>query len=59
MRPKIIFCPVVCSQDKVSVYLFEDGTAKNIVDENGVIDWGTFADVSSDLSRIYSEILKE
>ena len=45
------------SQDKVSVYLFEDGTAKNIVDENGVIDWGTFGNVSSDLSRIYSEIL--
>jgi energy-coupling factor transporter ATP-binding protein EcfA2 len=47
------------SQDKVSVYLFEDGTAKNIVDENGVIDWGTFGNVSSDLSRIYSEILKD
>ncbi|OQX24810.1 MAG: hypothetical protein BWK80_18910 [Desulfobacteraceae bacterium IS3] len=47
------------SQDKVSVYLFEDGIAKNIVDENGVIDWGTFGNVSSDLSRIYSEILKD
>lgn len=47
------------SQDKVSIYLFEDGTAKNIVDEKGIIDWSTFADVSSDLSRIYSEILKD
>jgi len=47
------------SQDKVSVYLFEDGTAKNIVDENGVIDWGTFGNVSSDLSHIYSELLED
>jgi len=47
------------SQDKVSIYLFEDGTAKNIVDENGVIDWGTFGNVSSDLSRIYSELSED
>ncbi|MEC4893818.1 MAG: AAA family ATPase [Oscillatoria sp. PMC 1051.18] len=41
-------------QDKVSVYLFEDGTAKNILGEEGRIDWGTFADVSDDISHIFS-----
>lgn len=41
-------------QDKVSVYLFEDGTAKNILNEEGRIDWGTFGDVSDDISHIFS-----
>ncbi|QYX32259.1 AAA family ATPase [Sphaerospermopsis torques-reginae] len=40
-------------QDKVSVYLFEDGTAKNILHEDGRIDWGTFGDVSDDISHIF------
>ncbi|NET87164.1 MAG: AAA family ATPase [Kamptonema sp. SIO1D9] len=41
-------------QEKVSVYLFEDGTAKNILGEKGRIDWGSFADVSDDISHIFS-----
>ncbi len=40
--------------EKVSVYLFEKGTAKNILDEEGRIDWGTFGDVSDDISHIFS-----
>lgn len=40
-------------QEKVSVYLFEDGTAKNILNEEGRIDWGTFGDVSDDISHIF------
>ena len=40
-------------QDKVSVYLFEDGTAKNILHEDGRIDWGTFGNVSDDISHIF------
>ncbi|MEA5554805.1 AAA family ATPase [Anabaena cylindrica UHCC 0172] len=40
-------------QEKVSVYLFEDGTAKNILHENGRIDWGTFGNVSDDISHIF------
>lgn len=39
-------------QEKVSVYLFEDGTAKNILREDGRIDWGTFSNVSEDLLTI-------
>ncbi|MBD2387404.1 AAA family ATPase [Cylindrospermum sp. FACHB-282] len=40
-------------QEKVSVYLFEDSTAKNILHENGRIDWGTFGNVSDDISHIF------
>ena len=40
-------------QEKVSVYLFEDGTAKNILHEDGRIDWGTFGNVSDDISHIF------
>ncbi|BAY90902.1 MULTISPECIES: AAA family ATPase [unclassified Tolypothrix] len=40
-------------QDKVSVYLFEDRTAKNILNEEGYIDWRTFGDISDDISHIF------
>ena len=43
-------------QDKVSVYLFEDNTAKNILDEEGFIDWDTFSRVSERISHLYFEI---
>jgi hypothetical protein len=45
-------------QAQVSIYLFEDGTAKNIVDDDGIIDWSTFGDVSSDVSHIFPQLLK-
>jgi predicted ATPase len=45
-------------QDKVSVYLFEDNTAKNILKEDGSINWETFWNVSSDVSGIYAQLLK-
>jgi hypothetical protein len=44
-------------QEKVSVYLFEDGTAKNIISEEGTINWETFGRVSDDVSRIYANLL--
>lgn len=40
-------------QEKVSVYLFEEGTAKNILSEQGRIDWATFGNVSDDISHIF------
>jgi hypothetical protein len=46
------------SQEKVSVYLFEDGTAKNIISEEGTINWETFGNVSDDVSQIYASLLK-
>ena len=45
-------------QDKVSVHLFEDNTAKNILAEDGSIDWKTFWNVSADISGIYAQLLK-
>lgn len=44
------------SKEKVSVYLFEDGTAKNVLSEDGMIDWGTFGEVSEQVSKIYFQI---
>lgn len=46
------------TQDKVSVHLFEDNTATNILEEDGSINWETFWNVSSDVSRIYAQLLK-
>lgn len=46
------------AQDKVSVQLFEDNTAKNILDVDGGINWETFWNVSADISGIYSQLLK-
>ena len=43
-------------QDNVSVYLFEDNTAKNILDKEGFIDWDTFSRVSERISHLYFEI---
>ncbi len=40
------------SQDNVSVYLFDDGTAKNILSEEGQIDWSSFSDISDDIANI-------
>jgi predicted ATPase len=46
------------SQEKVSVYLFKDGTAENMISEEGTINWGTFGDVSDEVSQIYASLLK-
>ena len=45
-------------QEKVSIYLFEKGTAKNILTKEGTIDWETFGKVSDDVSQIYASLLK-
>lgn len=42
--------------DKVAVYLFEGGTVRSIMDEQGYIDWGTFADVSARISAIHYDL---
>lgn len=43
-------------KSKVSIYLFQDSTAKNILKENGLIDWGTFGGVSEHISQLYFEL---
>jgi len=44
------------SKNDVSVYLFDDGTAKNLLSDTGQIEWDTFSDVSSDIAQIYSKM---
>lgn len=43
-------------KEDVSVYLFQNGTAKSILDEEGIVDWETFSEVSDRLSKLYFEI---
>lgn len=47
------------SQEKVSVYLVEDGKVKNVLDPEGIIDWKTFSDVTTLVERIHFELLGE
>lgn len=47
------------SKDELSVYLFEDNTAKSLLTEDGEIDWETFSDISRDVSGIYSELIRQ
>jgi hypothetical protein len=42
------------SQDEVAVYKVEHGKVENILDEDGIINWGTFGDVSNRIIEIYS-----
>jgi len=44
------------SKENVAFYLFEDGTAKNILREDGLIEWGIFGDVSDRITQIYFHI---
>jgi hypothetical protein len=46
------------SKEDVSVYLFESDSVTDILKEDGDIDWGTFSDVSRDLSVIYSNLIQ-
>lgn len=41
------------SKNNVSVYAFEKGSPKRAIDEDGVIQWNTFGEVSDRLADIY------
>lgn len=43
-------------QKDVSVYLFENGISKNILNQEGLVDWGTFGQISERVEQIYFEI---
>ncbi|MCX6678613.1 MAG: AAA family ATPase [Methanothrix sp.] len=43
-------------KNKVSAYLFEKNTAKNIMDESGFIDWETFGEVSDRIMQLRLEL---
>jgi len=44
------------SKNDVSVYLFEKGTAKDIMNEDGFIDWETFGEVSDRIMQLRLEL---
>ncbi len=44
------------AREKVAVYGFGDGTAKDVLDEEGFIDLNTFGEVSERTSNIYSTL---
>ncbi len=45
------------SQERVSVYLFDQGVTRNVLNEDGIIDWDTFHAVFEDGMRLYSQLL--
>ncbi len=44
------------SKDNVSVYVFDQGKTTKAIDEDGVILWNTFSEVSDRLSEIYFKL---
>ena len=44
------------SKNDVSVYLVDEGKAENVLDEDGVVHWGTFGTVSDRVSEIFFEL---
>lgn len=42
--------------DKVAVYLFDNNTVKNILNEDDLIDWDTFSNVSDYVSNLYFDL---
>ncbi len=44
------------SKESVSVYLFDQGQARKVIDEEGVIDLDTFGQVSDHISEIYFKL---
>lgn len=44
------------SQEKVSVYKVEHGEVENAIDEDGMLNWGTFSQVSERISEIYFKL---
>jgi len=44
------------AKENVSVYLFNQGRVTNALDDDGVIQWNTFGDVSERISEIYYQL---
>lgn len=44
------------SKDKVSVYGVHAGEVRNVLDEDGIINWSTFGDVSERISEIFFKL---
>lgn len=44
------------AKDKVSVYGISEGKVKNVLDDDGMINWNTFGDVSEHISNIFFKL---
>ncbi|MEO8954764.1 MAG: AAA family ATPase [Ktedonobacteraceae bacterium] len=44
------------AKDKVSVYGISEGKVKNVLDDDGMINWSTFGDVSEHISDIFFKL---
>ena len=42
--------------DKVSTYIFDNNSVKDILDEDGLVDWDTFGNVSEYVSNLYYDL---
>ncbi len=43
-------------RDNVAAYLVDEGTARSILDDKNLVDWGTFSDISDRLTQIYFDM---
>ena len=43
-------------KEKVSVYGFSDGKVDNVLDEDGIVNWNTFGDVSEKIADIFMKL---
>lgn len=49
-------CDAFIAQENVSVYCVENGTAENILREDGVIDWSTFGNITDQIADIHFQL---
>jgi len=49
-------CDAFISQEKVSIYCVDNGTAENILQDHGQIDWSTFGDITDQIADIHYKL---
>lgn len=49
-------CDAFISQEKVSIYCVDHGTAENILQDHGQIDWSTFGNITDQIADIHYKL---
>lgn len=49
-------CDAFIPQEKVSIYCVDKGTAENILQDHGRIDWSTFGNISDQIANIHYQL---
>jgi energy-coupling factor transporter ATP-binding protein EcfA2 len=49
-------CDAFISQEKVSIYCVDKGTAENILQDHGRIDWSTFGNITDQIADIHYKL---